>query len=199
VVPAGRIFLHDLSMIVQLPHHRLPITLEAKQDLAWWQDFLPNWSGTSFILNTYWTPSSDMQLFTDASGSKVWGAFWNGCWLQSKWTAAQSVMPIVWKESHVGRDIFGQNKKNSISLWRSYHPYHCIILQQMACHRHLAKGLYTWYGDHVIGMHAILSCCTLPHQGQRNRSGRPGPKFLVSLKIMRNPQSTFLLGITCRL
>jgi len=81
--------------LVQHLHHRLAITLEAKRDLAWWQDFLPNWSGTSFILNTYWTPSLDMQLFTDASGSKGWGAFCNG---RSKWTAAQSTMPIVWKE-----------------------------------------------------------------------------------------------------
>ena len=50
VVPAGHIFLRcliDLSMKVKYPHHQLAITLEAKQDLAWWQDFLPNWSGPS--------------------------------------------------------------------------------------------------------------------------------------------------------
>ena len=38
VVPAGCILLCrliDLSMTVQHPHHHLPITLEAKYDLAW--------------------------------------------------------------------------------------------------------------------------------------------------------------------
>jgi len=68
VVPAGCIFLHhliDLSMSVQHLHYRLSIILEAQRDLAWWQDFLPSWSGTSLILDTHWTPHSSMQLFTD--------------------------------------------------------------------------------------------------------------------------------------
>jgi len=63
VVPARRIFLRrliDLSMTVQYLHYHLPITLEAKRDLAWWQEFLPSWSGTSLILDTQWTPGSDM-------------------------------------------------------------------------------------------------------------------------------------------
>jgi len=80
VVPTGRIFLRrliDLSMTVKHPHHRLPISVEAERDLAWWQDFLPSWSGTSFVLDTHWTLSSEMQLFTDASGSNGWGAYWN--------------------------------------------------------------------------------------------------------------------------
>ena len=80
VVPAGRIFLRrliDLSMSVKHLHYRIPITLEAQRDLAWWQDFLPSWSGTSLILDTHWTPSSSMQLF--------YRCFWNrrmGCLLE---------------------------------------------------------------------------------------------------------------------
>ena len=104
VVPAGRIFLRrliDLSMSVQHLHYRLPITLEAQRNLAWWQDFLPSWSGTSLILDTHWTASSSMQLFTVASGTEGWGAFWNGRWLQARWSHPQSVMPIVWKELYV--------------------------------------------------------------------------------------------------
>jgi len=85
-------------MSVKHLHHRLPITLEAKGDLAWWEDFLPSWSGTSLILDTHWTPSSEMQLFMDASGIEGWFAFWQGCWLQARWSHQQSAMPIVWKE-----------------------------------------------------------------------------------------------------
>ena len=101
VVPAGQIFLRrliDLSTTVQHLHHRLPITQEAHRDLAWWQEFLPTWSGTSLILDDHWTPSPEMELFTDASGTQGWGAFWNGRWLQSQWTECQATMPIVWKE-----------------------------------------------------------------------------------------------------
>jgi len=134
----GHIFLcHliDLSMTVQHPHHRLPITLEIKWDLARWQDFLSSLSGTSFILDTYWTSSSDIQLFTDASGSKGCGAFWNSRWLQYKYTSAQSAMsgksslPLSVLFTH--RDIFGQYMWLHIGGW------------------HLVKGLYMWQ---VIGI-----------------------------------------------
>ena len=84
-------------MTVQHLHYRIPITQEALQDLAWWEEFLPNWSCTSLI-DTHWTPSSDLQLRTGASGRDGWGAFWNDRWLQSHWSNSQSAMPIVWKE-----------------------------------------------------------------------------------------------------
>jgi len=152
----GRIFLcHliDLNMTVQHPHNHLPITLEAKWPCL--EAKFP--SKLVRDLNTYWISSSDMQLFTDASGSKGWGAFWNGRWLQSKWTLAHSAMPIVWKELYAivcAVHTWGHlwtKQKNSILLWQHIGGWH------------LAKGLYMWYRDHMIGMHAILSCCTLPH------------------------------------
>ena len=99
VVPAGRIILRrliDLSMTVQHLHYRILITQEVQWDLAWWEEFLPSWSGTSLILDTHWTPSSDLQLYTDASGRDGWGTFWNDYWSDS-----QSAMPKVWKEFYV--------------------------------------------------------------------------------------------------
>ena len=73
-------------------HHHIRITNEARLDLSWWSDFLPSWSGTFMILESKWTLSSAMQLFTDASGS------WSNHWLQSEWSPEQSVQDIVWKE-----------------------------------------------------------------------------------------------------
>ena len=73
VVPAGRIFLRcliDLSMTVKHLHHRIQISRDAQPDLVWWYDFLPSWSGSSLILDTHWTTSSDMKLYTDASGTE---------------------------------------------------------------------------------------------------------------------------------
>ena len=86
VVPAGHIFLCcllDLSMTVKHLHHHIQIFREAQLDIIWWQDFLPTWSGSSLILDTHWTTSPDIHLYTDVSGSLGWGAFWSGCWLQA--------------------------------------------------------------------------------------------------------------------
>ena len=101
VVPAGRIFLRrllNLSMTAKHLHHHIRISHEAQLDILWWQDFLPSWPGSSLILETQWTTSSQMNLYTDASGSKGWGAFWSGRWIQAHWSPAQVVKPILWKE-----------------------------------------------------------------------------------------------------
>ena len=39
-----------------------------------------------------------MQLFTDASGTNGWGAYWSGKWLQGQWSETQLQMDITWKE-----------------------------------------------------------------------------------------------------
>ena len=101
VVPAGRIFLRrliDLSCSVTRLHHHIRMTTDARLDLQWWLDFLPSWSGTSLILDSNWTLSSAMHLFTDASGSKGWGAYWADRWLQAEWSSEQAKHDITWKE-----------------------------------------------------------------------------------------------------
>ena len=85
-------------MTVKYLHHHIRITWEAQLDLIWWQDFLPSWSGSSLILDTHWTTSSEINLYTDASGSEGWGAFWSGRWIQARWSPAQAVQSILWKE-----------------------------------------------------------------------------------------------------
>ena len=101
VLPAGRIFLRrliDLSTTVKQIHHHIRLTADARLDMRWWLDFLPQWSGKTLILENHWTPSTSMQLFTDASGTYGWGAYWNGKWLQGKWSEAQLHLDITWKE-----------------------------------------------------------------------------------------------------
>ena len=39
-----------------------------------------------------------MLLFTDASGSEGWGAYWSGRWLQDRWSPEQQKLNITWKE-----------------------------------------------------------------------------------------------------
>ena len=59
--------------------------------------FLPTWPGSSLILDTHWTSSPSMSLYTDISGSEGLCAFWCGWWLQAG-SPAQSIKLIFWKE-----------------------------------------------------------------------------------------------------
>ena len=55
IVSAGRIFLCrmiDLSCSVSRIHHHIRLTKEARLAMYWWLNFLPQWSGTSCILET---------------------------------------------------------------------------------------------------------------------------------------------------
>ena len=91
--------------------------------MLWWLDFLPSWSEKTLILVSHWTPSTMMQLFTDASGTIGWGAYWSGRWLQGRWTEAQLSMDINNMEGAVcychGCSYLGitlAEEKNTISL-----------------------------------------------------------------------------------
>ena len=100
VVLPGRIFLRrliDLSTTVTPLHHHITLNAEARADLAWWLRFLPSWSGTSFFLQSHWSPTPDMELYTDASDTG-YRAYWNGKSFNTRWTSAQAVFSIAWRE-----------------------------------------------------------------------------------------------------
>lgn len=100
VVPPGRIFLRrliDLSTTVGPIHHHITINQEARRDIQWWIDFLPDWPGTSLFREPHWSTAYDMELYTDAS-DKGYGAYWSGKWFNSTWTSWQSQHPIAWRE-----------------------------------------------------------------------------------------------------
>ena len=55
IIPAGRIFLHrliDTSCSVSHLHHHIRLTKEAHLGMYWWLKFLPQWNGSSSILQT---------------------------------------------------------------------------------------------------------------------------------------------------
>ena len=101
VIPAGRIFLRrliDISCSVSRLHHHIRLTKEAHLDMYWWLNFLPQWNGSCCILQTEWTTSPAMDLYTDASGLHGWGAYWSGRWIQAQWPAEHIHKDITWKE-----------------------------------------------------------------------------------------------------
>ena len=101
VIPAGRIFLRrliDLSTSVKKLHHHICLTASARADIRWWQDFLPGWNGVSLMLQADWVQASDLQLYTDASGTLGYGAYYNKAWLSGRWSSMQLERSIQWKE-----------------------------------------------------------------------------------------------------
>ena len=103
VVPAGRLFLRrliDLSTTVSRLHHYITLNTQARADIQWWCQFLPSWNGRAMFLDTAWVSATDIQLYTDASGSKGFGAYFAGDWLRGDWQPTQCLphRSIQWQE-----------------------------------------------------------------------------------------------------
>lgn len=101
VVVPGRTFLRrliDLSTTVGPLHHHVTLTAAARADLRWWSVFLASWNGRSLFLDTGWTPSPQMELYTDASSTIGYGAYYNGQWFAGTWAADPCNEDIAYKE-----------------------------------------------------------------------------------------------------
>ena len=101
VVPAGRIFLLrllDLAHSVRHLHQHVRISEEALGDIQWWLDFGKDWNGTTFFIDPDWTPASHLHIFTDASSTMGYGAYWNGAWFSQPWPPHLAHYLIQWKE-----------------------------------------------------------------------------------------------------
>ena len=87
VVP-GRTFLQRMINLIQgVPSrfHHIRLNKEFFKDLSMWKAFLARWNGRSFFLDTTVTPSPDLELYTDTSGSVGFGGYFNGQWFQGRW------------------------------------------------------------------------------------------------------------------
>ena len=87
VVRPGRLFLRrliDLSCTVKENHHHVNLNMEARKDVQWWLTWLPTWNATSLIPQSKAILSSDLRLFTDASGMGF-GAVYGKQWIQGRW------------------------------------------------------------------------------------------------------------------
>ena len=103
VVPAGRLFLRrliDLSTTVRKLHHHISLNAEARADIRWWDSFLPSWNGVAMFLDPEWTAADSLQLYTDASGSLGFGAYFNSTWFRGDWQPHQRLplRSIQWQE-----------------------------------------------------------------------------------------------------
>lgn len=99
VVRSWRSFLRrmlDLLHSVPPSQTHIRLNLEFRSDLAWWNTFLTNWNGISFLPPPAHLPT--LELTTDASGLWGCGAWHNSSWFQLQWDSNSSVLSIAAKE-----------------------------------------------------------------------------------------------------
>ena len=87
VVKPGRIFLrrlYDLTKNIKAGHHHIYLNEQSRGDIRWWIDFLPSWSCSSIIPDSYIILNSDLKLFTDAS-KQGFGGVYGHRWIQGRW------------------------------------------------------------------------------------------------------------------
>ena len=124
VVVPGRTFVRRLVEHLKRAPDCGNIVLgpDAHADLRWWKSYLGGWNGKSFFLEPNYTPAADLNLFTDASGSIGYGAYFNGKWLNGRWAPKHSQKSIAWKELYA---ILIASATWAPSLHRKKILFHC--------------------------------------------------------------------------
>lgn len=94
VIPMGRVFCRRLALAtagIRLPSHFVRLSAALREDLGVWARFLEQYNGRSLLLEGP-VSSSELELYTDASGAHGFGAFFQGEWCAEAW-------PSSWREA----------------------------------------------------------------------------------------------------
>ena len=97
VVLPGRACLRrliDLTKGLRRPYHHIRLTKSCRKDILVWQTFLKNFNGRTFFLEEKWLSSNPLSLYTDAAGSKGYGAIFGKQWFFGEW-------PDDWKSLNI--------------------------------------------------------------------------------------------------
>ena len=98
VIVPTRTFMRRLWAVChryQKRHYTIKLSEECLEDLHWWMRLLHGWNGKSFFLHPKWVPSPDLQLYTDASGTIGWGAYFNARLCKNKKSFLQLLPQIM--------------------------------------------------------------------------------------------------------
>ena len=159
-----------------------------------WKVFLAQWNGRSFFLDSRFTSSPDLQLYTDAASTIGFGGFFNGRWFQGRWPPNllinetkgisiewQELFPIViacalWYPDFSGKRLqFWCDNQSVVAIINSGHSkaprvmdlVRFLVLISMK-HNFLVKA------RHVPGAHNEIADAQSRFQVQRFRELAPG-------------------------
>lgn len=137
VIKPGRLFLRhmiNLSTTVKRLDHFIYLNKEIHFDLEWWLQALVKHNGVSFIQDKFLT-SSQLELFTDASGTIGFGGVFRSHWFYAAWPEKfkKSIIDINFKELFaivVAFEIFGHNFYNMQILFQTDSQVICELWQK---------------------------------------------------------------------
>ena len=86
--------LIDLTKGIKRPTHHIRLTVDAKNDVLVWLQFLDSFNGKSFFLSDVWETSNTLELYRDSAGSRGYGAVFGKHWLYGKW-------PLSWHHLNI--------------------------------------------------------------------------------------------------
>jgi len=116
VVRGGRTYLRrmlDTVRGLQNSWH-VKLSIEFKQDLQWWSNFLRDWNGVEVVYTG--KPLSVCSFQTDASSSWGAGAFYEGDWISQDWASTVEGLPKEINELEVFPILLSVRKWSS--KWR---------------------------------------------------------------------------------
>lgn len=100
IIPMGRVFCRRLALStagVSVPSHFVRLAADVREDLSVWTVFLNQFNGRAVMLEGPMS-NSELELYTDASGSLGFGAYFQGSWCAARW-------PTDWIEKGFCRNM----------------------------------------------------------------------------------------------
>ncbi|KAM8939578.1 uncharacterized protein RCH25_053265 [Pelodytes ibericus] len=100
IIPVGRVFIRSLSRAtagIAAGHHFIRVTRKIRADLAVWLVFLERFNG-KVVFQRAVVQADELELYTDASGSVGFGAYFAGKWCAKLW-------PDAWAGSRLLKNL----------------------------------------------------------------------------------------------
>ena len=190
VVRPGRMFsrrLIDLSTTVERMHHHITLNSEARADIQWWINFLPQWTATSMIPPVRAIRSTDLKLYTDASDIGF-GATFGTHWIQGAWNQCDLALSIDYRELYAitaaaftwghkwkgQRIVFLTDNKPITQIWdKGTSPSIPIMSLIRPLYLFAACSGFSLSFKHIFGIHNIAADALSRFQMIRFRSAMP--------------------------
>lgn len=146
VVAPGRSFTHSLIQALKrltYPSHKVRLSAQARDDIAWWGLFLCEWNGIAYFAK----PRKAIKVVSDASGT--WGCAAieesTGHWCQVSWPtvwqdvniAVKELLPVVLAAALWGNRWRG----TTVTFWIDNHAVVAVLTKRRARDAHLAHLL----------------------------------------------------------
>ena len=148
---------HQLGHFVYLNHG-------IREGLLMWSHFLQGWNGRYFFLEDQFTATPDISLYTDASGVKGYGAYYQGQWFRGDWAPSQLLV---------------QGNETSIA----YHELFPIVLAACIWGHNWSQKHILFYCDNKAAVTAI----------NKGTSSSPLIAKLLRVLTLRSMQGNFLV------